>query len=264
MATVTDSLLGAAFVAGLLSTLHCIGMCGGIAALLSATLPDSVQRQPWRRGLYLLIFNGGRILTYALGGALLGGFSSYWVQPYLPPSHSQMMVSLAALWMGALGLYLAGWFPRFALLERLGVPLWQQLEPWGRRLLPIRTLPQALLYGLIWGTLPCGLVYATLLLTLTTPSAAAGALSMVAFGLGTLPALLGFGLLGGVFRIAPPSPRLRQGVGGVLLLGALVTLGQATLWHNPPTPSWPTLYGASSDETDDPHRHHHPPTGLTP
>ena len=53
--------------------------------------------------------------------------------------------------MVLIGLHLAGWLPRLAQVERIGVPLWNRLEPFGRRLMPVNTPSRALAYGLIWG-----------------------------------------------------------------------------------------------------------------
>ena len=123
-----------------------------------------------------------------------------------------------------LGLYLAGWWPALAAVEKLGGRLWRHLEPLGRRLLPVRNPLQAFGLGLIWGWLPCGLVYAALAWALASGSAATGAVRMLAFGLGTLPMLLALGTaaerLGRIVR----HPRLRQAAGGIILAFGLYTL----------------------------------------
>jgi sulfite exporter TauE/SafE len=110
-------------------------------------------------------------------------------------------------------------------MDRLGSPLWRRLEPLGRRLLPVQRLPQAVLFGIVWGWLPCGLVYYVLLLTLSTGSAATGALCMLSFGIGTLPAMLGVGLAAGWFSRLAANPTLRQ-VAGL----ALVVTGCVGVW----------------------------------
>lgn len=214
----------AAFVVGVLSALHCIGMCGGILGALSFSLPATIRSQPGRLAAFLLAINLGRITSYAaagavfgwFGGALLVGASTAWVYDALRV--------LAALVMVGIGLYIGGWFPRFVALERLGGPLWRLLEPYGRRLLPIQSPLQALFYGAIWGWLPCGLVYSMLIGSPAQGGAVAGALYMASFGAGTLPVLLAGGMLAGrLYRLG--QDRRFQAVAGL----AVILLGLTTL-----------------------------------
>jgi hypothetical protein len=106
----------------------------------------------------------------------------------------------AAVVTVALGLYLMGIFPRLAHIERFGEPLWRRIEPLGRRLLPVQTLHRAFAVGMVWGWLPCGLVYATLLNTPAQGGPIAGAVYMTAFGIGTLPVMAGSGLMAAGLR----------------------------------------------------------------
>jgi sulfite exporter TauE/SafE len=211
---------------GLLSGLHCVGMCGGIIGALSFSLPQRVRRDPRLLLGYTLVYNLGRVLSYVLAGALFG-----WLGGLLfaagGSSAAWLLRSLAALVTIAIGFYVAGWFPRFALVERLGEPLWRQLEPLGRRLLPVRTAWRAALYGAVWGWLPCGLVYVMLIGAPAQSSAVGGAVYMGLFGLGTLPVLLGTGLLAGRLRelAARPGPRTLGGL-TVVGLGVFTLLSQ--------------------------------------
>jgi sulfite exporter TauE/SafE len=97
--------------------------------------------------------------------------------------------------MTGAGLYIAGWFPRFAYIERIGSKFWKKIEPFGRRLIPVKTRFHAFLFGMVWGWLPCGLVYAALALAATTGDSVKSSLTMFAFGLGTLPAVIGVGIM---------------------------------------------------------------------
>ncbi|MCW5621683.1 MAG: sulfite exporter TauE/SafE family protein, partial [Burkholderiales bacterium] len=101
--------------------------------------------------------------------------------------------------------------------ERLGMILWVRLQPLVRRLMPADTLPRAIGLGLLWGWLPCGLVYAILGTALLTGNALDGAAVMAAFGLGTMPNLLLAGLalrkLNGLTRARP----VRITAGGLVL-----------------------------------------------
>lgn len=217
-----DFPLIAAFIIGLFSTLHCLGMCGGIMGALTLSLAPEVRTQRHRLLPFLIAYNSGRILSYALAGALLGTLGSGLYAVISPRLGHWVLQILAAVLLTGVGLYLAGWFPRFAMLERVGLPLWRRLEPYGRRLLPVRSPFQALLYGTIWGWLPCGLVYTTLLWTLTAGGPVEGALFMAAFGAGTLPTVLAAGML------AQWVTRLRRQVyirkaAGVLLIAMAIT-----------------------------------------
>jgi sulfite exporter TauE/SafE len=136
---------------------------------------------------------------------------------------------LAAIFMILLGLFLAGWWPGLARLEGLGSGLWRRVEPLGRRLLPIRSLGQALGVGFVWAWIPCGLVYSVLIWALSAGSAAQGGLLMLAFGLGTLPTLLGLGMLAGAAARFSEQVWLRRLAGGLVLGFGLHALWQLFL-----------------------------------
>jgi len=210
-----DALFAAMLAAGLASGLHCVGMCGGIVAAFDASVanPHSNRVIPiraktdWHRRL---AFNLGRITTYAAAGAaagLLGGAA--YAAGALPAQ--TVLYAAANIMLVLMGLYLAGAGRLLARLEALGAPLWRRLQPLAARLLPARTPAQAYAAGLVWGWLPCGMVYAALAGAMFAGSAARGALAMVAFGLGTLAFLLAAGWLAARLRA------WRVAVGGVLL-----------------------------------------------
>jgi sulfite exporter TauE/SafE len=189
-----------ALLAGLLGGVHCVGMCGGIVAAFSFRA-DGTQ-PPFRLHL---AYNLGRISSYAMFGALAGALGASLKLATFLPAQTVLYV-LAQLVMILLGLYLAG-FNRWVLVfERAGGALWRVVQPLFRRLLPVRSLPQALLAGMAWGWLPCGLVYSVLVSALAAGSAPSGAALMLAFGLGTLPNLLGMGLF--ARRLQPFMQRL--------------------------------------------------------
>ncbi len=226
-----DYFLLAPFLLGLFSTVHCIGMCGGIMGALAYSLPAEVRSRPARLGTYVLGYNLGRIVSYTLAGAVVGMVGERMYRLLSPVGGYHALQIAAALLVTGAGLYLAGWFPKFALMERIGVPLWRRLEPLGRKLLPVRGISNAFVYGLIWGWLPCGLVYSALLLTVTADGPAAGAAFMAAFGLGTLPAVTGTGMLVNRLARLTRRPYLRQAAGVVLIALALVGLFFADELH---------------------------------
>lgn len=177
-----------ALLAGLLGGVHCVGMCGGIVAAFSFRA-DGTQ-PPFRLHL---AYNLGRISSYMIFGALAGALGASLKLATFLPAQTVLYV-LAQIVMILLGLYLAGLNRWVLVFERAGGALWRVVQPLFRRLLPVRSLPQALLAGMAWGWLPCGLVYSVLVSALAAGSATSGAALMLAFGLGTLPNLLGMGL----------------------------------------------------------------------
>ena len=180
-------LLGSALVLGLLGGGHCLGMCGGLMGALTLAIPPE---QRGRRLRLLLAYNLGRILSYASAGLLLG--LAGWAVASSPAALALRVV--AALLLIAMGLYLAGWWSGLTRIEALGRGLWRHLQPVASRLLPVSSLPRALLLGALWGWLPCGLVYSTLLWAASQGNAGYSAALMLAFGLGTWPVLLATGL----------------------------------------------------------------------
>ncbi len=221
-----ETTLAAAFVMGLMGSVHCAGMCGGIACALTMRLPQAARRSPWRLLPWLLAYNTGRIGSYTLAGGIAGliGAQSLGVLPLAGAQRVGLLVSGAFLVL--VGLYLGGWWPVLARLERQGARIWRRVEPVGRRFLPMSTPLHALGAGAVWGWLPCGLVYAALVWSLAAGSAGHGALLMFAFGLGTLPMLLGAGALGRWAMGFTARPAVRQAAGVVVLaLAANVLAG---------------------------------------
>jgi len=215
-----ENLFYAALMIGLLGSTHCVGMCGGIVGALSAGLKPDPARPISSLAGYHIAYNAGRILSYTAAGGAIGLLGS---QIDLMNMGATISVGrlIAGLFMIALGLYLAGWWQAITLLEKGGAYVWRWIEPLGRRFLPVRSPLQALGLGLIWGWLPCGLVYSTLVLAMTSMSAAQGALIMLGFGLGTLPVLLTLGNVAGNLRALARHPLARRIAGGGIIIFGL-------------------------------------------
>lgn len=214
--------LAAAFVVGLLGSLHCVGMCGGIVASLAsgAVAPTRPSGTALR---YVIAYNTGRILSYGAAGALAGLLGGGLLGLLMEGHAVTVGHMISGAFMIALGLYVANWWRGLAALEQGGRRLWQQVEPLGRRLLPLRTTGHAFGVGILWGWLPCGLVYSTLAWSLAAGSAVRGGALMLAFGLGTLPMLVALGTLA---RHLPRVARLawlRRAIGIVLITFGAVT-----------------------------------------
>jgi len=220
---ISDVSLVAAFLVGLLGGVHCVGMCGPIVGVLSLGLPEQ-QRTGSARWRYLLAYNAARISSYTLAGALLGGIG--WLAANWSGLHQlqQGLQLLAALFMVALGLYLAGWWQGLAHVERAGALVWKRLEPLGRRFLPVQTPARAFLLGLIWGWLPCGLVYSVLVWSISTGDPLYGAALLFSFGLGTLPNLLAMGAAAAGLSARVRDPLTRRIAGLLVILFGLYSL----------------------------------------
>ena len=210
-----SALAAAALVAGLLGGVHCIGMCGGIAGALSAAARGPALRRQ-------AAFSLGRIASYTAAGALAGGLGSL-VQTLGPVNAAQTALFIVAnIFMVLLGLYVAGWGRSLLRLESAGGAIWRRVEPLRRHFLPIDSDARALGAGAVWGWIPCGLVYSMLALALASGSALAGAGVLAAFGLGTLPAMVGAGVAAQRLFEVRRNPWVRRGAGMAIIALAVV------------------------------------------
>ncbi|MCW5606297.1 MAG: sulfite exporter TauE/SafE family protein, partial [Burkholderiales bacterium] len=164
-----EPMVSAAFVAGLMGGAHCAAMCGGIAGMICSPGSGSGKMASgWR---YALAYNGGRIFSYTVAGALAGalGQGGIWLRGGAFLQHALMFFAGAMLLV--LALYTAGVAPRARGLEAAGGIVWRRVQPYSRHFLPVDTVPRALGLGTVWGWLPCGMVYAVLLVALATADA---------------------------------------------------------------------------------------------
>ena len=205
----------AAFIVGLLGGVHCLGMCGGIVAALSLGMEvDGGRGRQWR---LLAGYNLGRIASYTLAGAIVGLLGML-ALGFAGVQQLRLLFQLvAALMMIALGLYLGGWWLGLARIEKAGALWWRLLEPFGRRLIPVRDMTSAVSVGAIWGWLPCGLVYSVLIWALSAGDPLRGALLMLSFGLGTLPNLMLMGVFATSMRRFVRDARVRRLAGAMVV-----------------------------------------------
>jgi sulfite exporter TauE/SafE len=216
---------GAALLLGLAAGGHCLVMCGGITAALGiATAKDAAGRP--RRTL-LVAYQLGRIGSYVLAGLIFGSLAGGVVAIANADAVSRALRVLSAGAMLLAALVVIGRVHDPA--ARLGGRLWARLAPLGRRLLPVATPLRALAFGAVWGWMPCGFVYTVLLIATLQADPLHAALTMAAFGLGTLPVMLAASL--GLARAsALAMPRLSRSAAGFLLLaGAALTLAGSWL-----------------------------------
>ncbi|MGR8935384.1 MAG: sulfite exporter TauE/SafE family protein [Gammaproteobacteria bacterium] len=205
-------------------------MCGSIIGTLTLSLKTEIRENKTRLVPFIFSYNLGRITSYTLAGALVGTVQEILTMPLGHGHGHRILQILSAIIMTGAGLYIAGWFPRFAYIEKTGSRFWKLIEPVGRRLIPIQTRSQAYFFGMVWGWLPCGLVYTALLAAATSGSVVRSTLSMLAFGLGTLPAVIGTGIMTGILTRLSKMRRFKQIVGILLIVLALLA---AFPWLNP-------------------------------
>ena len=243
------SMLLPVFIVGLLGSVHCLGMCGGIvsafsvgrgsrakgvvpiAAVTRVTGSAAATFAPARSllsdAVVTLAYNAGRLSSYAVAGALVGGMAQS-----LRAVGSLAAVQSAGYWAAnlmlvALGLYLMGLWRGLAQLEAMGRPLWRRIQPFTTRLLPVDSPSKAFVLGALWGWVPCAMVYSVLLTAAMSGSAAKGAAIMLVFGLGTLPMLLGLMTLGSGLHKLLRLQRVRLAAGLVVMVFGLIGLARS-------------------------------------
>lgn len=208
----------AALMIGFLGGGHCIGMCGGVMAALSFAIPADQKARRWR---VLLSYNAGRIASYTLIGVLAGALGFQ-----LSSGHGLSVLRIiAGLLLIAMGLYLANWWRGLSYLETLGGFLWRRIQPLGKSLMPVKSSGAAVALGMLWGWLPCGLVYTALAYAIAQANVIESAAVMLAFGLGTLPAVLASGVFAERVKRLMQLQRFR-----VTMSLCIMVFGLWTIW----------------------------------
>lgn len=226
-----ESLL-AALIAGLVGSTHCLGMCGGIAAAIGMSTAGEGTGAA-RALAHALVYNLARVASYSAAGAVAGGIGLALGQAVHAPAMVLALRSVTGLVLVAIGLQVAFNLRLLRPLETAGFRIWKRIAPTAGGLARRNDLVGALGLGALWGWLPCGLVYGMLLAAAGSGGPVSGALVMVAFGLGTLPAMVATGTAGARFLRLRRSARFRLAAGL-----AVVALGFWTL-------AWPAWMGLS-------------------
>ena len=221
------------FGLGVLRSAHCAATCGGIVGALSLAPAMgrriAIRSAPSARPplANVLAYNAGRIGSYMMAGALAGGLAQGAHALARLPALQAGAYWAANLMLAALGLYLMDAWHGLARLEQGGQVVWRSVRPLLRKVGPLDGPARMFMAGSLWGWLPCGMVYSVLVTAMLSGSAYQGALVMLAFGLGTLPMLLGLGLLGARLRGWLRHPRVRLACGIVVLGFGLLGLARA-------------------------------------
>lgn len=214
----TITLLIAALLMGFFGSPHCLGMCGGLVAAFGLSMKDASPAK--RRGL-VATYHLGRLLSYASLGLIAGLVGTTLLAPMMVGNNIPRI--LLGLVLVFVGMTMLG-APFLSKLERLGMRFWQALGPLRKRVFPLNTFPRALAAGLLWGFLPCGLVYGALLIAVVGHNPLTGAVLMFAFGLGTVPMLVATHETVGWLRNHINRLRLRQINGAIMMVSGLAVI----------------------------------------
>lgn len=185
-----------------------------------------------------LVFNAGRIASYVIAGALVAGIASTLAGRIV--MHDVMPLRLALFVIGqsmviATGFYIAGYTKPLAPFERIGRLLWRYIQQWMKPLLSqnqVHGQRDLFLLGAMWGWIPCGMVYAVLITAMASGSAQNGALVMLGFGLGTLPAMFAAGALAIPLRQLAQKPKIRIVAGAIVVALGLFGLSRSVSLAN--------------------------------
>jgi sulfite exporter TauE/SafE len=222
--------LSAALLAGLMGSVHCMAMCGGIATGLMAA--GETRRSAGVALGHAFELNLGRVAGYAVAGAAVGAFGGGLLR-IADSAALQTGVRVAlGVAMMLLALRLVGAGDRWNLPARLAAPAWRALAPLRARVLPAGTRTRRIALGLLWGWLPCGLSSSLLAVAWLQAEALDGALVMAAFGLGTLPAMVPLawsGTRSGAMNLA----RSRRAAAVFVFLAGLLTASAPWLMQVP-------------------------------
>ena len=211
--------LTAALLAGLLGSAHCLGMCAGISGLFAVNSNITTLRNQIPMAL---TYNAGRVMSYAVLGIIVGTVGSVIVKT--TPGIAGGIRLLSGVVIILVGLKVAFDLRLLNPIERMGGTLWARIAPAAQRLVPVTSIPRALGLGLVWGWLPCGLVYSVLLIAATSATPVNGAAIMITFGVGTMPAMVMTGL--GAAKLSQLMRRrgTRLGLGLLIVILGLLTI----------------------------------------
>jgi sulfite exporter TauE/SafE len=215
----------AAFLAGLSGGLHCAAMCGPLIGIACGPCPRGRERSWLAQSL---AYNGGRIASYVSAGALAAWLGAGILALRGVPSTRHAVLIVMSISLILMAAYVAGLTPFVRAVERAGALAWRHIGPRARGFLPVNTPARAFGLGVVFGWLPCGLVYVALIAALATADPWQGGLIMAAFGLGTLPNVLAISAWFQMISTAAKRPGVRAVIAAVIAaMGALGLLKAA-------------------------------------
>lgn len=214
----TTPLLVAALAMGFFGSPHCLGMCGGLVTAFGLSMQEVSAT---KKRMLIATYHFGRLLSYAFLGVIAGLIGTTVLAPLMMGNNLPRI--LLGLVLAFIGLNMLG-LPFLNKLEKVGMGIWKKLSPLRQKVFPLTTFPRALAAGLLWGFLPCGLVYGALLMAAVGNGVASGALLMFVFGLGTVPMLVATHETVGWLHKQIGRFRLRQLNGLIMLLSGLAVI----------------------------------------
>lgn len=263
----TMTLLLAALAMGFFGSPHCLGMCGGIVAAFGISMRDL---SPSKRRALIITYHIGRLVSYMMLGVIASLIGSQVIAPFLTDNALPRILLGGALIFAAL---LMLGVPVLNRLEKLGLGLWNRLSPIRQKVLPINSLPKAMGAGMLWGLLPCGLVYGALVMAVSTAAtqvdALSGAVFMLFFGLGTLPMLIATDSMIAFLQKMVAKFNLRQFSGVLMLISGLSVALSPAIMHamhghdhtahaHHSTHDHTSHHGTHDHATHSEHNHHSP------
>ena len=214
----TTALLVAALLMGFFGSPHCLGMCGGLVTAFGLSMKDV---SPAKRRALVVTYHLGRLSSYALLGLVAGLIGTTVLEPLMRGNNMpRILLGLVLVFVGVTMLGA----PFLSKLERYGMRFWQYLSPLRQKVFPLNTFPRALSAGLLWGFLPCGLVYGALLIAVVAHNPLSGAALMFVFGLGTVPMLVATHETVGWLRDKIGRFRLRQMNGALMVVSGMAII----------------------------------------
>lgn len=218
--------LGAAMLTGLMGGVHCAAMCGGIATGFSAMGP----RAGWK---YAVEPNLGRVLGYVLAGAAVGVVGRTIVDVANIDGLATALRAAVGAVLIVIGLRMLDRSGRLGALGAPGAAVWKLLRPLQRPLLPADRSHKRIALGMLWGWMPCGLSTTLLLAAWLQGDPVRGAMTMAAFGLGTLPVMLPLTWSGARIGQRLQRGNARRWAAAFLMFAGGVTIAAPWLMHVP-------------------------------
>lgn len=237
-----------ALAMGILGSPHCMGMCGGIVTAFGISMSSL---SPKKRTMLIITYHLGRLISYTALGLLATVLGEQILAKFLTDSAMPRIILGVAIVFAAL---LMLGVPILTRLEKLGLGLWNTMSPIRQKILPIDSLPKALLAGILWGFLPCGMVYGALAVAMSVSATAQvsglGVLFMLVFGIGTIPMLLVSGVMMSWLQTKIKAFNLRKFSGAILLVSGVVVMLSPTVMHH-------FHDHGGHDHSHHSHHHHH-------
>ena len=224
------TLLVAAFSMGIFGSPHCLGMCGGLVTAFGLSMQTL---SPTKRRLLTATYHVGRLSSYGILGVVASLFGAGVLEQFLVGQAWPRILLGGGLVFAAL---LMLGLPIMHKIERLGMGLWQRLAPVRTKLFPLDSLPKAYAAGLMWGLLPCGLVYGALVVAVSMGASGGhvgqGMLFMVVFGLGTIPILVATQSMVALMKRTIKRFSLRKFSGAIMLVSGLAVASSPVIMRH--------------------------------